>query len=62
MEVDTSIEEGYSAKVSDLERGSITNFTSEQIPERVLDSIYIWIDKAVPINKILVVMEPGQNT
>lgn len=49
VEVDTSIEEGYSAKVSDLERGSITNFTSEQIPERVLDSIYIWIDNYLSI-------------
>lgn len=49
IEVDASIEEGYSARVTDLERGTLTNFTSEQIPERVLDSIYIWIDNYLSI-------------
>ncbi len=49
VEVDSSIEKGYSAKVSDLESGLLTNFTSEDIPERVLDSIYIWIDNYLSI-------------
>ncbi len=49
VEVDSSLEEGYSAKVRDLESRLLTNFTSEDIPERVLDSIYVWIDNYLSI-------------
>ncbi|MFA5468697.1 MAG: DUF3536 domain-containing protein [Sphaerochaetaceae bacterium] len=49
VEVDSTLDHGYSAKLEDLKSGAVSVFTTTQIPERVLDDIYRWIDRYLSI-------------